>query len=74
MYEDAIVEEVRRIRDEYARQFGYDLEAIARDLKEREAKSGRRYVSLPPKRLMRKNSQEQRGVSGSGFRPRRGST
>ncbi len=54
MYEDAIVEEVRRIRDEYARRSGYDLEAIARDLKEKEATSGRKYVSLPPKRLAKK--------------------
>ena len=56
MYEDAIVDEVRRIRDEYARQFDYDLEAIACDLKEKEAKSGRKYVSLPPKRLVKKTS------------------
>lgn len=44
MYKDEIVEEVRRIRDAYARQFDYDLTAIARDLKKQEARSGRTYV------------------------------
>jgi hypothetical protein len=36
MARDPIVEEVRRIRDEYAARFNYDLDAIYRDLKERE--------------------------------------
>ena len=51
MYEDAIVEEVRQARDLYARQLGYSMDAIARDLKDQEAKSGRKYVRLPPKRI-----------------------
>jgi hypothetical protein len=36
MARDPIVEEVRRIRDEYAARFKYDLNAIFRDLKERQ--------------------------------------
>ncbi len=36
MAKDPIVEEVRRIRDQYAARFKYDLDAIYRDLKERE--------------------------------------
>lgn len=36
MAKDLIVEEVRRIRDAYAARFNYDLDAIYRDLKERE--------------------------------------
>ena len=51
MWHDPIVEEVRAIRDAYAQQFNYDLEAIYRDLKEQEAQSGRAVVSLPPKRV-----------------------
>jgi hypothetical protein len=42
--------EVCKIREAYAKQFGYDLEAIHRDLKEQEQASGRRIVSLPPRR------------------------
>ena len=50
MPRDAIVDEVRRIRDEYARQFGYDVGAICRDLRQKEKESDRRVVSLPPRR------------------------
>lgn len=50
MWQDSIVEEVRQIREAYARQFKYDLQAIHRDLKEHEKKSGRKTVSLPPRR------------------------
>ena len=46
-----MVEEVRAIRDEYARRFNYDIDAICRDLREREAHSGHEVVSLPPKRI-----------------------
>jgi hypothetical protein len=42
---DPIVDEIRRIRDEHAAQFNYDLDAIFRDLKERERKSGRKFVN-----------------------------
>jgi hypothetical protein len=41
---DPIVDEVRRIRDEHAARFGYDLDAIFRDIKERERKSGHKFV------------------------------
>ncbi len=51
MWKDPVVEEVRAIRDAYAKQFNYNLEAIYRDLKEQEARSGWEVVSLPPKRI-----------------------
>lgn len=44
-WSDSIVDEVRRIRDEYAARFNYDLRAIFRDLKEQEKRSGRQTVS-----------------------------
>jgi hypothetical protein len=47
---DDIIREVRKVREAYAEQFGYDLEAIHRDLKALEQASGRRVVSLPPRR------------------------
>jgi len=50
MIDDPIVAEVRRIRDEYARKFNYDLDAIFRDIEKRQSTSGRTYVSFPPKR------------------------
>jgi hypothetical protein len=47
---DDILLEVRKIREDYAKEFGYDLQAIHRDLKAQEQTSGRRIVSLPPRR------------------------
>ncbi len=51
MTADPIVEEVRRVRDEHAARFKYDLKAIDRDLKELERTSGRCYVKFEPARL-----------------------
>ncbi|MDX6530711.1 MAG: hypothetical protein QOH41_3001 [Blastocatellia bacterium] len=50
MWNDEIVEEVRKARDEYAAQFDYDLGAICKDIKQQEDKSHRELVSLPPKK------------------------
>jgi hypothetical protein len=47
MRDDPIVDEVRRVRDEHARRFGYDLEAIFRDLKAREKETGKHYSRYP---------------------------
>ncbi len=41
---DPIVDEVRRVRDAYAASFNYDLDAIFRDIKDREMKSGLKFV------------------------------
>ncbi len=51
MSKDPIVEEVRAIRDTYAKQFDYDTEAICRDLKKQETQMGSKFISLPPKRI-----------------------
>jgi len=50
---DDVVLEVRKIREAYAKQFAYDLQAIHRDLKKQEQASGRRIVSFPPRRPKR---------------------
>jgi hypothetical protein len=49
MQTDPIIEEVRRIRQEYVRRFGYDLRAVAADLRERERLHPERMVTFPPK-------------------------
>lgn len=56
MWKDPIVEEVRKIREEHAARFNYDLDAIYKDLKRLEQESGRKTVSLKPKLV-----QEPRG-------------
>ena len=54
---DPIVEEVRRVRDEYARQFNYNLDAICDDLRKKQDQGGRKVVSFPPKRVSQPSSQ-----------------
>jgi hypothetical protein len=49
-WQDPIVEEVRRARDAYAKQFNYDLDAICRDLKAKEYQNRQRVVPCSPKR------------------------
>ncbi|MEW6234448.1 MAG: hypothetical protein AB1656_03590 [Candidatus Omnitrophota bacterium] len=51
MWEDPIVKEIRKYREEYAAQFNYDLKAIYLDIKEKEKQSGRQIVFFPPKRM-----------------------
>ena len=48
---DTIVDEVRKAREDYARQFDFDLDAICRDLREKQRSAGVRVVSFP-KRLV----------------------
>lgn len=50
MASDEIVEEVRKIRDAYAKSLDHDLDAIFDDLKQKQRQSGREYVSHPPRK------------------------
>jgi len=56
MRDDPIVEEVRRVREEYARQFAYDLCAMAEDLRKREQEHRDRLVTFPPKPTQKRES------------------
>lgn len=49
MQDDPIVEEVRKAREDYAKQFDFDLDAICDDLQKKQMKSGKKAVSFPPK-------------------------
>ncbi len=48
-WRDPIVSEVRRIREEYGARYQYNIEAICRAAREKQAESGRKVVTLPPK-------------------------
>ncbi len=50
MWKDSIVEDVRKVREEHAAKFNYNLDAIYQDLKKQEKRGGRKVVSLPAKR------------------------
>jgi hypothetical protein len=49
MLPDPIIEEVRRVRQEYAKRLNYDLHAIAADLRKQEQQHSERLVSFPAK-------------------------
>jgi hypothetical protein len=49
---DPIIAELRKTRDELAKRFNYDVHAIIEDMRQRQAASGRKGVSFPP-RLVR---------------------
>ncbi len=47
---DEIVAEVRKWREEYAKQFNYDVHAIFEDLRKKQAARGRKLVSFARKK------------------------
>jgi hypothetical protein len=52
MTQDPIVEEVRRLREQYPARFGHDLKAVWADLMagtQESAAAGRKVVSFPPR-------------------------
>ena len=46
MVEDEIMQELRRVREEYAAKFNYDLTAMYHDLKKHEQEGGWELVSF----------------------------
>lgn len=46
MWTDEIVEEIHQIRQQYAKSFNYDLDAIFADLRQKESESNRKVVTL----------------------------
>ena len=53
MKPDPIVEGVREARQAHAARFGYDMDAIYADLKEKEKAYSHRLISRPAKRQLR---------------------
>jgi hypothetical protein len=50
MSSDPVVAEIRRIREELAAHFNYDLDAILDDARRRDAAESRKVIRLPPRR------------------------
>ena len=49
MWKDEVLEEIYRIREEHAKSFNYDLQAICNDLRKKQFTSSRRIISTPLK-------------------------
>jgi len=56
MFDDAVVEEIRRARREHAGRFDNDLAAIVADIRRMQQESGREYVNFPAHRCRDENA------------------
>lgn len=61
MWDDPIIEEIRRFREAKAAKFGFNMQAIFDDMIKRQAKSGHRVVDLSKKH---RTSGLRKGKSG----------
>ena len=55
MWDDPIVSEIRKYREDYAASFGYDLGRIVADLQSRQGKDGRRIVDRTSQKMSEQN-------------------
>jgi hypothetical protein len=55
---DPLVEEIRKVRFAHAARFDYNLDAIFRDIKDQEKKSGRQFVSFVPRKAEPNRAQQ----------------
>ena len=44
-------EEIKAIRHRLGAQFDFDIDRIVADIQRRQAESGRKYITLPPRKL-----------------------
>ena len=59
MPRDPIVEEVRAIRDAFAKRHNYDIDAIVQALQLASVNEGRKLVSLPAKHIEKTEGQRK---------------
>lgn len=50
MQSDPVVAEIRKLREQRAARFGFDIRSIARDAQERDAVGDRAIIHRPPRR------------------------
>lgn len=50
MWQNEILDEIHKIREEHAKSFNYDLDAMFADWQKKQAESGREVVRFSPKR------------------------
>ncbi len=74
MWTDEIVGEIHRIRDEYAKSFNYDLDAIFADLRKKQDESGRKVVNLSRPGLTTRWSKRERTLGEAAKDTSRSST
>ena len=60
MFDDPIVSEIRKFREDYAASLGYDLGKIVADLQSRQGKDGRRVVDRTSQKKSEQSGQRER--------------
>ncbi len=58
MWKDKIIEEIHKYREEYARSFDYDMDAIFNDLRNKQNAHQQSVVTLPIKRRSNKSLEQ----------------
>jgi hypothetical protein len=53
MWEDEIVKEIRKYREDHAKKFNFDIKAIYEDLKERETENRSKKITLQPRKHLK---------------------
>ncbi len=64
MIHDTVVDDVRAVRDEIAREHGYSIDAIFESLRRAEKASGRDHVILEPRRMAEQPAAADRPPAG----------
>ncbi|MFH7243524.1 MAG: hypothetical protein ACHWZW_11800 [Spirulina sp.] len=59
MMQDEILDKIHEIREEHAKSFNYDLDAMFADWQKKQAEGGREVVCLSPKRNRAKSDLRQ---------------
>ena len=57
---DPIVEEIHKIREEYAAKFDYDVDAMFEDLRQKQSQSNRKIVSFVKKKNEKQDIEERK--------------
>jgi hypothetical protein len=47
---DPLIQEIRRIKEANAAKYGFNIRAMVEDMRRREKLSGRKVVTIPPRR------------------------
>lgn len=61
MWENEVLDEIRKYRDEHAKKFNYDIKAICEDIRRRQNASGRTIIKAPlkPPQHAKKNARKE---------------
>ena len=57
---DPIVEEIHKIREEYAVKFDFDIDAMFKDLREKQSNSNHKIVSFAKQKDKKQNNYEKK--------------